>query len=111
MIILGGLCFISCGLLNEILPWKMVLSKQMFIGAIIVTVLEFVTGYVVNIKLGWNIWDYSQLPFNIYGQVCLFFSLAWYYVSGLAIILDDYLRYWFFGEEKPHYKLVSNKED
>lgn len=105
MFILGGLCFICCGLLNEIIPWEMVLSKQMLIGAVIVTLLEFLTGMIVNVKLGWNVWDYSNLPLNICGQICPIFFIAWYYVSGLAIILDDYLRYWLFHEEKPHYKL------
>lgn len=105
MMILGGLCFICCGLVNEFLPWDMLLSKQMLIGAIVITTLEFITGYIVNIRLGWNIWDYSKLPFNVCGQICPLFTIAWYYVSGIAIVLDDYLRYWFFGEEKPHYKL------
>lgn len=105
MFILGGLCFICCGLLNEIIPWEMVLSKQMLIGAVIVTLLEFLTGMIVNVKLGWNVWDYSNLPLNICGQICPIFFIAWYYVSGLAIILDDYLRYWLFHEEEPHYKL------
>lgn len=105
MFILGGLCFICCGLLNEIIPWEMVLSKQMLIGAVIVTLLEFLTGMIVNVKLGWNVWDYSNLPLNICSQICPIFFIAWYYVSGLAIILDDYLRYWLFHEEKPHYKL------
>ena len=105
MFILGGLCFICCGLLNEIIPWEMVISKQMLIGAVIVTLLEFLTGMIVNVKLGWNVWDYSNLPLNICGQICPIFFIAWYYVSGLAIILDDYLRYWLFHEEKPHYKL------
>lgn len=105
MFLLGGLCFICCGLLNEIIPWEMVLSKQMLIGAVIVTLLEFLTGMIVNVKLGWNVWDYSNLPLNICGQICPIFFIAWYYVSGLAIILDDYLRYWLFHEEKPHYKL------
>ena len=105
MFILGGLCFVCCGLLNEIIPWEMVLSKQMLIGAVIVTLLEFLTGVIVNVKLGWDVWDYSNLPLNIYGQICPIFFIAWYYVSGLAIVLDDYLRYWLFHEEKPHYKL------
>lgn len=30
----------------------------------------------------------------------------WVGLSVVAIILDDYFRYWFFGEEKPHYMLV-----
>ena len=110
MFVLGGICFICCGLLNEIIPWDIVLSEQMFIGAIIITTLEFITGYIVNIKLRWNVWDYSKLPFNIRGQICPIFFIAWYYVSGVAIVLDDYLRYWLFHEEKPHYKLISNKE-
>ena len=105
MFVLGGLCFVCCGLLNEIIPWEMVLSKQMLIGAIIVTLLEFLTGMIVNVKLGWNVWDYSNLPLNLYGQICPIFYIAWYYVRGLAIVLDDYLRYWLFHEEKPHYKL------
>lgn len=105
MFILGGTCFVCCGLLNEVISWETPISRQMFYGATIITLLEFITGCIVNLYLGWNVWDYSDVPLNIYGQVCLLFSIAWYYVSGLAIVLDDYLRYWFFGEEKPHYKL------
>ena len=105
MFFLGGCCFVCCGLLNEILTWEITLIKQMLCGAIIITILEFITGVIVNLYLGWNIWNYSDLPLNICGQVCLFFSLAWYCVSGIAIVLDDYLRYWLFNEEKPHYKL------
>ena len=56
--------------------------------------------------LGLHIWDYSTMPLNIFGQICLPFSLAWMGLSGVAIILDDYIRYWFFNEEKPHYKWI-----
>ena len=110
MFLLGGICFVLCGLLNEITckgnsTSNMPLTKQMLYGAVIITVLEFITGCVVNLYLGWNVWDYSKLPLNIYGQVSLLFSIAWYFVSGIAIITDDYLRYWFFHEEKPHYTL------
>lgn len=106
MFLLGGICFVCIGLINEIIPWDMVLSKQMFIGAILITLLEFITGCIVNLYLKWDVWDYSNLPFNLYGQICVPFMIAWYYVSGLAIVLDDWLRYWLFHEEKPHYKLI-----
>ena len=46
------------------------LIYQMFQGAIIVTVLELVCGLVINQWLGWNVWDYSDMPGNIMGQVC-----------------------------------------
>lgn len=97
--------FILIGLINEYISWNMKLWKQMLIGSGIVTVLEFISGYILNIKLGWHIWNYSNVPFNVMGQICLPFSIAWFLISLIAIIADDYLRYWLFGEEKPHYKL------
>lgn len=83
----------------------MPLWKQIGIGEIVVLALEFITGCIVNIWLGWNIWDYSSLPFNILGQICLPFAILWIPLILVVIVLDDYLRYWWFDEEKPHYKL------
>lgn len=105
MFIVSAVAFISIGLINEFISWDMKLWKQMLIGSGIVTVLEFISGYILNIKLGWHIWDYSNVPFNIMGQICLPFSIAWFFISLIAIVTDDYLRYWLFNEEKPHYKL------
>ena len=82
----------------------MKLWKQMLIGACIVTFMEFISGYIINIKLGWQVWDYSNLPFNIMGQICLPFSIIWFFISLVAIVVDDYLRYWLFKDERPHYK-------
>lgn len=106
MFILGGSCFIALGLINEVILWEMVLWKQMFIGACIITAMEFVTGCVVNLWLGWEIWGYSNMSGNILGQICPQFFLLWLPVSAVGIILDDWLRYWMFGEERPHYKLI-----
>ena len=105
MLILGGLCFVYIGGLNNWFDYNMSLIKQMSISAIIITVLEYICGYIVNIKLGWNVWDYSDMPFNIQGQICLPFTILWFFLSALAIILDDYLRHLWFNEDIPHYKL------
>ena len=104
MIIVGGLCFYLIGLINEIITWKMKIWKQCLIGSLVVTAVEFVSGCIINLWLGWGVWDYSDMPFNILGQVCLPFSALWVLLSALAIILDDYLRYWLYHEEKPHYR-------
>ena len=104
MFILGGICFILIGLINEVLPWDMLFWWQLLIGDIIVLVLEFVTGCIVNLYLGWNIWDYSDMPFNLMGQICLPFALLWLPVIAVAIVLDDYCKYLFFHGEKPHYR-------
>ena len=103
--ILGGICFICIGLINEILSWETPLVLQMFIGSIIITILEFITGCIVNLWLGWNIWDYSNLPLNLLGQICLPFSILWYFISAIGIVIDDYIRYIYFDEERPRYKL------
>ena len=109
MFLLGGLCFVIVGAINNFIPWKMKFEKQMAIGAIIITILEFIVGVVVNLILKWNIWDYSMLPFNILGQICLPFSLIWFLLSGVIIIVDDYLRYKLFKEDKPKYSFLIKK--
>ena len=105
MFLLGGTCFVLLGLINEILDWDTPLTLQMLIGCTIITVLEFIAGCVVNLWLGWNVWDYSDIKFNILGQISLFSSIGWYFISFVGITLDDWLRYRLFGEKKPRYKL------
>lgn len=106
MILLGGICFVALGNINNVLSWKTPLIAQSIIGATIITALEYITGLIVNIKLGWNVWDYSDVPLNIQGQICLLFFIVWIFVAGVGIILDDYLRYWLFKEQKPKYDIV-----
>ena len=103
--VLGGICFICLGLINEILSWEIPLALQMLIGGTIITILEFITGCIVNLWLGWNVWNYSDLPYNFLGQICLPFSILWYFVSAIGIVIDDYIRYIYFDEERPRYKL------
>ena len=107
MFILGGLCFVIIGSLNEILGRKTTLFPQMLLGAGIITLLEYITGCIVNIKLGWNVWDYSDKPLNVNGQICLQATLAWFALSLVAIVLDDYIRYKWFGYPKPQYKFFK----
>ncbi len=76
MIIVGGLCGMLAGLINDITP-EMKMYKQCILSAIIITIIEYISGYILNIKLGLNIWDYKNLKFNINGQISLIFSLAW----------------------------------
>lgn len=104
MFIVGGLCFIFCGLINKIFPWDMPMWQQMLICSIGITIIEFISGVIINIIFKLHVWDYSNMPLNILGQVCVPFTLLWFLISGLAIVLDDYLRYWWFDEEKPRYK-------
>lgn len=103
MLILGGICFVLLGLINELLPWDMGLLWQSLIGSGVVTILELITGLIVNVHLGLNVWDYSNLPLNFMGQISVVYTLLWVPLSCVAIVLDDHIRYRFFNEEKPHY--------
>lgn len=105
MAVLGGLLFLLLGSINNWLEWQTPLWKQVLIGTAAVTVAEFVVGLILNIWLGLGIWDYSQMPFNLLGQICPQFTLAWAPLSLVGIVLDDYIRYWLWDERKPEYSL------
>ncbi len=107
MFILGGLCFTLIGLINEHYSiFKISLLIQQSISCLIITILELIFGLILNIWLGLDIWDYSNLKFNFMGQICLKYSMLWFFLSLPAIIFYDYLRYWLFGERKPYYKFI-----
>lgn len=55
------------------------------ICAVIITALEFLAGAVVNVRLGLGVWDYSHLRYQLYGQVCLRYSLLWFALSVPAV--------------------------
>jgi uncharacterized membrane protein len=103
MFIVGGICFLIIGGLNNIFGWDMPFWLQCTVGGLSVTGIEFISGIILNIILKLNVWDYSDVPFNILGQICLPATIAWIFLSAIAIFYDDYVRYWFFGEEKPRY--------
>lgn len=104
MVVVGGICFVLIGLLNEKTP-KMSLLKQMFYSTILITVIEFFSGCILNLWLKLDIWDYSKNAFNLLGQICLSHTIYWFFLSVVGILLDDYLRYKIFQEEKPKYVL------
>lgn len=105
MAVLGGVCFVLIGDINEFIPWNMPLILQGAIGSGVVTILELISGIVLNLWLGLGIWDYSNMPLNFLGQICLPFSVLWVALSVIAVVLDDWLRYWLFGEDRPTYTL------
>lgn len=103
MAIVGGICFVVIGGLNNYIPWEMPLWKQAVVGSLFVTAMELVVGIPLNLFMKLHIWDYSSLPFNLLGQICLPFTIAWFFLSLLCIFVDDWLRHILFKEEQPHY--------
>jgi uncharacterized membrane protein len=75
MLLTGGLCLLLLYLIAVRSNWS--LPKQWISGAAIFTTLEFLVGIIVNLQLGWQVWDYSDQPLNLLGQICPLFSLIW----------------------------------
>ena len=58
----------------------------LFLGSMILaSLLEFITGFVLEKIFNEKWWDYSNLPFNIKGYICLKFSLAWGFICVFII--------------------------
>ena len=104
MFLLGGVCFWIIGALDR--KRTVPVAVQACQGAVVVTALEFCTGLVVNCWLGWGVWDYSGLPMNLMGQVCLYYSVLWIPLTAAAVVLEDFLRRLLFGTPMPRYRLL-----
>lgn len=97
MFVVGGICCSLVGLINEITP-NMPMWLQCLLSAIIITIIEFLSGCILNLWLNLGVWNYANMLFNLLGQVCLPFSIAWFFLSYVAIKLDDWLRRILFHE-------------
>lgn len=109
MFLTGGAAFLLMGGINSYFDRNMPLIQQMLFSAVIITLLEFICGVIVNIGLHLNVWDYSHIPFNIMGQICPRFFFIWFALSLVGIILDDFFRYRMFGEAMPKYAIIKRK--
>ncbi len=61
----------------------------MYLGsAMITTVIEYITGWMLERIFHAKWWDYSDMPLNIGGYVCLLFSLIW---GALCVVIVRYV--------------------
>ena len=85
------------------LAWEMPLPVQALICTAAITAAELAAGLVINVWLGLDVWDYSDLWGNLWGQISLQYSLLWYFLSLAIIPASDRLRWCIEGGERPHY--------
>ncbi len=103
MYVLGAICFLFCSIQNEQRYWDAPLWKQVIRCTVFVLCGEFITGCIVNLWLGWNVWDYSMEPFNLLGQICFKMAFLFAGLCLVAIVMDDVIRWLVFEEEEPEY--------
>lgn len=87
--ITGGFVLMILYAINSNL--KMTLIKSCFIGALFITATEFTVGILVNRIFQWNVWDYSEVPMNLMGQICLPFTFAWFILCIPAYFLCRFI--------------------
>lgn len=97
MFICGGMAFFvidklwwSIRKMNYSIMLKVIMV--MMIGSCVITALEYITGVIVNIKFGLDVWDYSELRFNYRGQICMIYSILWSVLSAGCIVVSEILR-------------------
>jgi len=114
MLLLAFIVSIPLDAFNERIGWDWPFLKQVLFGGTIITIAEFIVGCIINLWLGMNVWDYSNVPFNILGQVCPQFWVAWCMLTAIAIPIFDWERYGIYRlcvklgvncepEDKPRY--------
>lgn len=109
--ICGGLAIILIDKINDYLSWDMDILIQGGIGSLIITTFELVIG---EISLHTNylpvMWDYSNVPLNFDGVICLPFSLIWIFLSIVAILMADSINYYVFNQPPtPYYKCCGKQ--
>lgn len=99
MFFLGGTAFYCISKINDRFPQKTVSSKKCLWGTATILILEFIYGLVLNIWLSMGIWDYTDMPMNLLGQVCLPFAVAWYALTAVAFIADRFIKTKLFNKK------------
>lgn len=106
MLLAGGGCLVLIYLLDRM---HQSLWKTCLMGGAVITAVEFVTGIIVNILLGWDVWSYGQMPYNLLGQICPLFTVFWVGLSLPAVMLCRLLDRGVFSNFKRSESLAHGK--
>ncbi len=86
MTLTGGACLLIMYRRYTSRPDDSLLFKC-FYGMCVITAFEFAVGCLVNLVMGWEVWDYSHMYLNLLGQICPSYSAGWFLLSApIALI-------------------------
>lgn len=64
------------------LQWFSKSNTSLFVGGFIIgSIIEYVVSLIGEWIFGIKWWDYSHMPLNINGRICVFFSLFWGFLA------------------------------
>lgn len=106
--VVGGITLVLLDKINNKISWETDLTIQALIGAVIVTLFELVIGLIALYTSLPQMWDYTNLPLNFMGVICLPFSIAWCFLSVVGIFVADAINYYVFEDLPiPYYKMFG----
>lgn len=106
MFLLGGICMLFIYIQGRSVEWEDPLWRQLLRSIVFVTAMEFITGLIVNKWLALNVWDYTDQPFQLFGQICLPFIIIFSGLCVFGILLSGYLSYWIYQEPRPDFHVL-----
>lgn len=80
----------GCGILLVIVTLTPLKENLLilYIGSVFLTsLIEFITGYILEKVFHNKWWDYSDKPYNIKGYICLKFSLFWGFACTFIVLI------------------------
>lgn len=101
MLLVGGLCGLLIGKMNERYGQKLTIWEKCLLGTAIILLIEFISGMILNVFLQLGIWDYSNIWGNLYGQICIPYAILWFLLVPLVIYVYNYLKHFLFQEKEP----------
>lgn len=101
MLLVGGLCGLLIGKMNERCEEILTIWEKCLLGAAIILLIEFISGMILNVYLQLGIWNYSNIWGNLYGQICIPYAILWFLLVPFVIYVYNYLRYFLFQAEEP----------
>lgn len=90
MSVAGGVCFSLITAIEKKFP-EIKYFYKCIMGSLAITTVEFAFGVVFNLILNKNVWDYSNLKYNLLGQICLLYTVLWGFLTALALPLSKRL--------------------
>lgn len=96
--------------INDRISWDIPLVVQCGMGGLLITLMELLVGLAD--KFIWHIgmWDYSNIPLNFMGVICVPFTIAWCFLSVVGILVADSINYYMFHlDPQPYYRSLTGK--
>ena len=107
---MGGISGLIIGKLNHCPKYyKLAMWEDCFIGMTIVLIVESIFGGIA-LYFGLRFWDYTNMPLNYKGIICLPYAIVWYIITPFCMWCEDALRWKLFDEGK-YYSIFENYKD